>query len=212
MHECQPEKVTSFINNSSGKISSSDSLKLLGFNFTEAPNVEAHVKSLAKKVHLRTWSLINLKRAGVSNDDVLTIYKSIVRSVLDYASVTYNSLLTKEQEDELERLQRMCFRVIYGWEKPYSQLLQETAVTPLKERREELCLKFAEGCLEHDTFKSWFPLEPPKEHDLRATRKFAIPKFNCNRYDNSPLNYMRKLLNGKFARDQSQSIVNRYSK
>ena len=145
------KKVTSYINNVTGRLTSSDSLKLLGFNFTEAPNVEAHVKNLVKKVHMRTWSLINLKKAQVENSDVLAIYKSIVRSVLDYASVTYNSLLTKEQEEELERLQRKCIRVIYGWDKPYTELLQEASLKTLKERREDQCIKFAENCLQHET-------------------------------------------------------------
>ena len=106
----------------------------------------------------------------------------------------------------------MCIRVIYGWDKPYTELLQEASLKTLKERREDQCIKFAENCLQHETFKSWLPLEPPKEHDLRVTRKFAIPKFNCNRYDNSPLNYMRRLLNQKFASDHSVQIINRYSK
>ena len=62
-----------------------------------------HVKSIVKKVHQRTWTLINLKRAGVKNEDVLAIYKSLIRSVIDYGSVSYHSLLTAEQENDLER-------------------------------------------------------------------------------------------------------------
>ena len=55
----------------------------------------------------------------------------------------------------------------------------------LAERRKMSCLNFAVKCTENENFVNWFPLEPPKNHDLRATRRYAIPKYNCNRYDNS---------------------------
>ena len=87
---------------------SSKDLKLLGFNFTDTPTVHGHVEALTKKVHQRTWSLINLKRAGVKEKDILDIYKSLIRSVLDYGSVSYHSLLTATQEGELETAENLC--------------------------------------------------------------------------------------------------------
>ena len=84
-------------------------------------------------------------------------------------------MLTAEQAKELERLQRLCVRLIFGWEKSYATLLAENHLESLSKRRTGMCPNFALKCTEHDTFNSWFPLEPAKEHDLRMTRKYAIP-------------------------------------
>lgn len=110
-------------------------------------------------------------------------------------------MLTAEQKKELERLQRLCVRIIYGWGRDYKDLLQEKNLETLETRRENMCLNFAKKCLENEHFKSWFPLEHNKEHELRAVRKYALPNFNCLRYDKSPLNYMRRLLNEEHCRD-----------
>ena len=106
----------------------------------------------------------------------------------------------------------MCLRIIFGWEKPYQLLLEENSLETLENRRKRLCLNFAQKCTESDIFKSWFPIENNKEHDLRATRKYALPKFNCNRYDKLPLNYMRRLLNEAYASISNQPIVTRYTR
>ena len=66
-------------------ICSTDSLKLLGFNFSNLPNAAAHVKTIVKKVHQRSWTIINLKKAGLCNEDVQAVYKSVIRSVMDFA-------------------------------------------------------------------------------------------------------------------------------
>ena len=72
-----------------------------------------------------------------------------------------------------------------------------------------MALNFAMKYKESDIFKDWFPIEKNKEHDLRATRKYALPKWNCNRYDKLPLNYMQRLLNEYHA---NQNKVTRYTR
>ena len=91
-------------------------------------------------------------------------------------------------------------------------ILSSLEVATLADRRRKLCLNFANKCIDHDVFKNWFPLEHNKDHDLRMTRKYAIPKFNNDRYDKSPLNYMRRLLNEENSKDMNSQQINRYSK
>ena len=156
--------------------------------------------------------MVNLKRAGVENRDILAVYFSIIRSVIEYASVTYHSMLTAEQSNALESLQRMCIRLIFGWKQSYESVRQEEHIELLKTRREEKCLTFANKCVSHPTFKNWFPLEHDKGHSLRAVPKYAVPCFNFLRYDRSPLNYMRRLLNGENAKDNVTPLIIRYQK
>ena len=146
----------------------------------------------------------------MSEKDILAVYFSIIRSVIEYADVTYHSMLTKEQSNVLESLQRMCIRVIFGWNATYKDICSENNIESLEERRIIHCRKFAVKCTEHNVFKSWFPLNHNKPYELRAVEKYAIAKYNFNRFDKSPLNFMRRLLNEDNARELNLPLVNRY--
>ena len=200
-----------FIKDGADTYLSSNSMKLLGLNFSDSTSMESHVESIKKKVHKRSWTLVNLRRAGVSNKDSLAVYYSLIRSVIEYASITYHSMLTAEQANSLESLQKMCVRIIFGWDQSYSEIRQQNDIELLEARRKKQCLKFAKECTESENFRDWFPLEPEKLHDLRVTNKYAIPKFNFYRYDNSPLNYMRRALNEDHARQANLPLTSRYT-
>ena len=45
--------------------------------------------------------------------------------ILDYASVVYHSIITKEQSDSLERLQAAALKIIFEWKKSYVELLMD---------------------------------------------------------------------------------------
>lgn len=76
--------------------------------------------------------------------ELKTLYCSIIRSVLEYSSVTYDhSMLTKKQENDLELVQKKCLRCIYGYGKSYDKLLKESNLQPLKSRRQKMILRFA---------------------------------------------------------------------
>ena len=75
--------------------------------------------------------------------DLTKLYSALVRSVLEYSSVTYHSLLTRKQENDLETVQKKCLRCIFGYGKSYEDLLGESGMTTLKVRRERAVEKFA---------------------------------------------------------------------
>ena len=165
-----------YINDGATEHQSSDKMKLLGFNFSTSTSMGPHVEEIKKKVHRRVWTLINLKRAGVKEKDILTVYYSIIRSVIEYASVIYHSMLTKEQSNALESLQKMCVRVIFGWEesyeRTYNSIMSLYNIQSLHERRVLHCIKFAKKCTESDVFSSWFPLNHNKKHNLTVENNF----------------------------------------
>ena len=55
---------------------------------------DAHVDALCSKVASILYFLKLLKRSGVSADDLLCFYKSVIRSVLEYGSVVSHHHLT----------------------------------------------------------------------------------------------------------------------
>ena len=68
-------------------------------------------------------------------------------------------------------------------------------IKSLKDRREELCLKFAKSCLKIEKFKKFFPLNK-KDHSMlmRNTEKFSLEKYGSVRYKDSAVPYMKRLL------------------
>ena len=106
--------VQSYIRTEGKEIKSGNSLKILGFWFGPNPNVNVHIQKLKEKFRSRLWSLRHLKRSGMQPSDLLFVYLSILRPVLDYAVPTYHPLLTLAQSDNLESLQKRALKIVYG--------------------------------------------------------------------------------------------------
>ena len=57
-------------------------------------------------------------------------------------------------------------------------------------------------CVQHEKLKHWFPLknESPRNIKTRKSEKFKISKALTNRYKNSSIPYMRRLLNDEHSK------------
>ena len=78
----------------------------------------------------------------------------------------------------------------------YEDALKVLKMESLDERRSRLCLKFAKNCLKNDKMKKLFPLAR-SDHSMktRAREKFKVHHAKTNRYRNSAIPYMQRLLN-----------------
>ena len=187
-----------FFDKNGCKISTVNSMKVLGVHFTSDPDMTAQVESIKRKFRARIWVLNHLGHRGFSREDLLKVYKSTILPIHDYCSCVFNSSLTLSQSSALERLQARALKAIYGYEHSYRSLLEHTGLTTLQERRDRRCKKFAEKCLQDDHFRTWFPLNPVS----RSTRKplpYLEVRTRTKRLENSPVYHMRRLLNGKAA-------------
>ena len=97
-----------------GAVNSVDTMKLVGFVFGSKPTAAAHVEHLLEKFRVKVWLLFHLKEAGIKEDRLFRLYCVYIRSILEYCSPVYHSLLTAGQAETLERLQRHAARVCYG--------------------------------------------------------------------------------------------------
>ena len=130
-------------------------------------------------------------------NDLKQIYISQIRSKLEQSAVVWHSSLTQRNESDIERVQKAALRVILKNRYiNYSDALLKLRIKSLKDRREELCFKFAKNCLRIEKFKKFFPLNKKGHHmSMRNTEKYAVEKCDSVRYQGSALPYMRKLLN-----------------
>ena len=58
------------------------------------PTCHAHVEALRRRMREVTWVLVHLRLAGFKEDELATVYKTVVRPMLDYCAVVYHPMLT----------------------------------------------------------------------------------------------------------------------
>lgn len=120
-------------------IESSSTMKILGFHMSSCPTVHAHVAALQARMHESLWVLRHLGRSGFRKDELVTVYKTVIRPILDYCCPVYHSKLTDEQDQQLERLQAQALKSIFG----YKKMREKADLPTLRARRIELVDKFA---------------------------------------------------------------------
>jgi arginine/ornithine N-succinyltransferase beta subunit len=108
-------------------VSKEGEVKVLGFIFDQTPTVSAQVNNIIRKTRRRYWVLRHLRKFGLSDEELLKVYKSSVRSVIEFTSVVYHPMLTKEQSKDIERLQMQALKCIYGIQHSYEKLLKKWA-------------------------------------------------------------------------------------
>ena len=188
-----------FLTSANERISSAATIiKVLGFTFGREPNVKIHVGLLLNKFKSRIWALRHLKKNGFTNENLVLVYKSMIRPLVEYCSCVYHSLITLSDSLELDRLQMQALKTIFGWRLSYRSLLEKSGLERLCTRREAAFHLLAKEMSESIHYTELSPLNPERRPGLRTREKYKVYTANTNRYLNSPLNSMRHFLNGLY--------------
>ena len=87
-------------------------IKLLGTYITNDLKWNKNTKYLVKRAYARMELLRQMTKFTKSTWDKLIIYKVYIRSILEQSSSVWNSSLTKRNERELERVQKVAVKLI----------------------------------------------------------------------------------------------------
>ena len=120
-----------------------DHVQLLGVILSHDLTWNLHVDNIVRKAGKRVYMLYQLKRAGVSQADLITIYISVVRPVLEYACpVWHTNLPIIYLSENIEMVQKRAMRAIFPG-MGYVDILNHIGVcTTLKERRDYLFKRY----------------------------------------------------------------------
>ena len=99
-----------------------------------------HCDYIIKKANKRLYALRNLKKAGVSCADIVTVYCVMIRTVLEYASAVFANL-PQILSNDLERVERRALAIIYPTSS-YRDALLLAGIQSLNVRRDIACKKF----------------------------------------------------------------------
>ena len=114
--------------------------KLLGVTISHDLSWNKHVENSVKKAGKRLYMLYQLKRAGISQSDLVTVYLSVVRHVLEYACPVRHTNLQQYLSDNIESIQKRALRCIFRGAS-YNEILCNVGLQTLKDRRDCICKK-----------------------------------------------------------------------
>jgi IS1 family transposase len=151
---------------------------------------------ITKRAYQRMEIIRRLCQFSVPVDDLTHLYTLYVRSVLEFNCCVWNSNLTQAQENDIERVQKVaCHIILQDSYSSYEDALSDLNLMSLKERRQQLCLKFANRCQKFEKSKDMFPLNDPNSHFTRSHEKFKVNFAETDRLRDSAIPQMQRLMN-----------------
>ena len=131
------------------------------------------------------WRVMDLKK----------LYCALIRSVIEYSSVVYHSQISKYQSNRLEKVQKKCLKIMFGYGKSYRSLLEKSGLETLESRRTRQFTKFAEKMAENKNCRHYFTMSERRNIQTRHQKKYIEFFARTDRLYRSPLYKMRRILN-----------------
>ena len=161
--------------------------KVLGITFCDNLKWGQNTKEIVDKACKRLYLQRVLKRAGVPPDHFITIYCSLVRSVLEYACQVWISSVQSHLEQQLERVQKRALRIIFPGSN-YETALCRGSTPRLSERRLCLCNKTFEKACEPSS--PLYSNVPPRRNavcgcNLRSSHRTSLQRCRTERFKTS---------------------------
>ena len=156
-----------------------DHAKLLGVTISHDFSWNKHVENIVKKAGKRLYMMYQLKRAGISQSDLVTVYLSVVRPVLEYACPVWHTNLQQYLSDNIETIQKRALRCIFGGAS-YAEILSNVGWQTLKDRRDCICKKNYFNGMKSQTHKlhHLLPDERHVNYEMRQSKLYPLPSFS----------------------------------
>ena len=171
--------------------------KLLGIFLTSDLKWGAHIREVYLKAISKMWLLRRLKSVKLESDVILDYYLKEIRPLAEHGVVIWNSGLTKGQINDLEKIQKVAFRIILDESyTSYDVACTLLNVSPLQYRRSDLCTKFAIKLYKSPRSNEFFT-PAVKLVNTRSELQLLVKESvtNTKRCYNAPHNYLARLVN-----------------
>ena len=114
--------------------------KLLVVHLWDKLTWNEHVTHIVKKGSKRLYIIRALKKCGLTDRQLILVYCSIIRSVLEYTSPTWAGL-TRHLSDHIESVQKRALKIIFP-SLSYEDAHKKSGLILLRQRREDACITF----------------------------------------------------------------------
>lgn len=166
-----------------------NSYKILGVIFNENLTWDDHVEYILSKAAKRFYVIYALIRAGVADADIVTIFCSLIRSILEYACQVWHPGLTKKQSNSIESVQKRLLRILFP-DSSYSESLTLSGLQSLHNRRERFAKETFQQIKDpNHVLYNLLKIRQPINKSVRNFYPFEIPTARTNRLNKSFINY-----------------------
>ena len=112
-----------------------------------------------------------LAEFNIPVEDLKNIYILFIRSILEQSATVWHSSLTQENSNDLERIQKSATKIILKQgDMPYKRRLAKLGLETLSNRREYLCLCFAQKCVKSKRTEHMLLINT-KQHEMKTRMK-----------------------------------------
>ena len=169
-------------------------IKLVGVFITDDLKWQRNTEYICNKARRKLWLLRRMKTLNLSTMQLFDVYTKEVRSILEMAVPVWHGGLTQKQSKEIERVQKVAFRIILTNKyRNYENALKSLDAETLHQRRINICKSFATKNLKSESpFFDRIAQYPNTRAKAKIVREF---KCNTSRYAKSSLPYLANLLN-----------------
>ena len=145
--KCKQEATTIKLFNQN--IPQSDHIKFLGIYLDRTMNLSKCVEDIHAKCHkrLNIIKILSHKSSNLSDETIRTVYFSLIRSILDYASIIYE-LLCETKKQDFRSIQYHALRAAYRKPLKFShkELLVNSKTDSIDERVQRLNENYFLNC------------------------------------------------------------------
>ena len=169
--------------------------KLLGLVLRDDLSWISNTHAITRRAYARMIILRNLYAFDIPVEDLVQLYILYIRSIVEQSAVVWHSSITKGEQRDLERVQKVALKIILkdSYE-TYVNALRLTGLETLTARRTKLCLNFARKCLKNEKTVKMFPLNELNVNTRNPETYFVTPA-RTDRLAKSAIPYMQRLLN-----------------
>ena len=145
---------------------------------------------ILRKGNRRIYCVSQLVHAGVKLHEIIRVYCSIIRSVLQYCCQVWHPGLTGRQSDDIERVQKRCLKIVLP-DLSYSNALSLCRLDRLDIRRERLTRELFEEIKKpnHIVHNCLAVKNNTATATLRSSYQYIRPRCYNNRPAKSFINY-----------------------
>ena len=174
-----------------------EELRLLGVMITSNLSWQTHVDYMCKNAFRRLWMIRRLQPLGATVEELVEVYQTQIRCLLEFAVAAWSCGLTKAQCRQIERVQKCALAIILQEDYiNYSDALKNMNLKSLEDRRYDLCLNFAKKAQKHPKFSRWFCPSQIVSVETRSVKPtFKYVQARTDRFYKSPIAYLTRLLN-----------------
>ena len=152
--------------------------RILGIIISSDLKWTANTDYIISRAMKNIWVLRRLKNLGLDKSIILDVYQKEIRSILEFGAPIWNGNISQYDSNRIEQVQKKVFRLILeNSYNSYEEACTTLKTKPLKERRIQLCLKFAQKEVkkEDSIFKKYDP-----KINIRHKHKKKVEEIFCN--------------------------------